>query len=134
MPRGKRIADDIALGLELAVIDLAIDITAETVDTANKITPVDTGELIGSARVTLNMPSRDASARPYIPLTGKEIRKSAQLLGMSIGDSLVLTWVAGHALIIEGGRRPDRRGRMIGSEQAPRGFFGVSLKKVLARR
>lgn len=134
MPRKNSISDQIGLRLELAVIDTAIDITSKTVTRANSRTPVDTRELLGSARVTINKPSTDQSSEPYIPLTEGDIRRAAQIGGMSIGDSLVTTWVARHALIAEGGRRVGSKGWMIGSEQAPDGYVDISMKEVLAQR
>jgi hypothetical protein len=113
MPNGTgKLGEATKVALEIAVLQRAIGITARTVAIANTRIPVDTGEARASARITLNEPSRDQSSEPYIQLTGADVRRAAQINGMTIGDTLVTTWVANHASILERGRAPDRNGVM----------------------
>jgi len=83
--------------------------------------PIDTGELRASVRPTVGTPSDEEpdTQGPFQNLTEAELRQAVQLGAMSPGDTLWLSWIARHATIIAGGRRPDRNGPMIGSNQAP---------------
>ncbi len=83
--------------------------------------PIDTGELRASVRPTVGTPSTEEpdTDGPFQNLTEAELRQAAQLGALSPGDTFWLSWIAGHAVIIAGGRRADKNGRMIGSLQAP---------------
>jgi hypothetical protein len=97
--------------------------------------PIDKGELRGSPRVTTGAPSQEQSSEtPPYPLTRpSDVARAVQLGGFDLGDTLYVTWIAAHAAIIEGGRRRDKRGRMIGSEQAPDGFLWPAVETQLSR-
>ncbi|HAX82095.1 MAG TPA: hypothetical protein DCY40_05975 [Actinobacteria bacterium] len=93
--------------------------------------PVATGQLKGSLRLTRNQPSAEEPVeRPFYPVMG-DAEVDAVMGEFELGDSLHLRWIAKHANIIEGGRRPDKRGRMIGSEQAPDGFVHLGRDEAL---
>lgn len=90
--------------------------------------PVDTGELRGSIRFTLNTPSTEKPnpGRRHHPIPGAvEFDRSIEgfRLGMVIWGKLL----ARHALIIEGGRRKDKNGREIGSTRAPDGYLWLAI-------
>lgn len=96
--------------------------------------PKDTGELRSSPRVTVNEPSREESSGPGPLLTSAEVARSVQLGGFDIGDILYATWLARHANIIEGGRRLGRHGKMLGSEQAPKGWVWPAIETQMSRQ
>lgn len=90
------------------------------------------GELRGSLRVTLDSPStEEPTPRPYHPIPG-DAEVDAALASWSLGRPIWFRWIAGHAHIIEGGRRPSSRGFMIGSDQAPDGFVWLARDEALA--
>ena len=84
--------------------------------------PIDTGELRGSVRLTIGTPSSESpDSPPFSLVTYADIARAFQLGGFSLGDPVILSWIAEHAAIIDGGRRMGSRG-MLGSEQAPDGW------------
>ena len=95
--------------------------------------PIDTGELRSSPRATINSPSTETSSRPYSLVQGSDVRRAAQLGGMTLGDNHYITWIAAHANIIEGGRRIGSHGRMLGSEQAPDGWVWPGVEVMSLR-
>lgn len=97
--------------------------------------PIDTGELRGSPRVTVNSPSREQSPKsgPYPLFAVADLNRAVQLGGFGLGDILWASWIARHANIIEGGRRMGSHGRMIGSEQAPDGWVWPGVETQLSR-
>lgn len=91
------------------------------------------GELRGSLRVTLNGFSQEESpSQPFYPLFG-EAEVDAALVDFQLGDLIGMAWIARHANIIQGGRRPDRHGRMIGSEQRPDGWVHLARDEALSQ-
>lgn len=97
--------------------------------------PIDTGELRGSPRVTINSPSTETSKEtgPFPLFLVADLNRAVQLGGFGLGDILWLTWIARHANIIEGGRRMGSHGRMIGSEQAPDGWVWPGVETQVSR-
>jgi hypothetical protein len=101
--------------------------------------PVDTRQLRGSLRITVGEPSSEQGERRPVrggayPLTSaRDARRSLQLAGLTVGDVIWGRWIAPYANIIEEGRRPDRNGRMIGSEQAPDGWVHLGIDVAVAR-
>lgn len=95
--------------------------------------PVASGEARGSLRLTLDQPSTEEPVeRPFYPVMG-DAEVDALFSDFTLGDSVHLRWIARHANILEGGRRPDKRGRMIGSEQAPDGFVHLGRDEAISR-
>lgn len=101
--------------------------------------PIDTQNLRGSLRITVGTPSREkGEARPvrggdYPLTTRREARMAIQNGGFAVGDTLWARWTAPYANIIDGGRRPDKNGRMIGSEQAPDGWVEQGAEAAMVR-
>lgn len=99
--------------------------------------PIDRGELRGSPRITVNAPSEEDSPEdgPWPLLRHVDVARMVQVQGFSPlrGDALYVTWIADHASIIEGGRRLGSHGRMLGSEQAPRGWIGLGIQVAAVR-
>lgn len=95
--------------------------------------PVATGELRGSPRVSLNSVSSDKPAKAaFYPIVGAaEVDQATAAL--KLGDIVYIKWIAEHANIIEGGRRQDKRGRMIGSIQASGGFVRPAMDESVSR-
>jgi hypothetical protein len=90
--------------------------------------PVDTGELRGSLRFTVGEPSTEQpqKGRRFHAAAGAvEVDQSLESfrLGMLIWGRII----SRHALIIEGGRRKDKRGRDIGSLRAPDGYVWLAI-------
>jgi hypothetical protein len=88
------------------------------------------GELRGSLRITLNNPTTEkpperSNAR-FHPIIGA-VEVDQALQGLQLGQVIWLVWIARHALIIEGGRRQDKNGRMIGSLRNPVGFLWLAI-------
>lgn len=109
--------------LVAATIQLAVFVAEE--NNAGAVpAPIDTGELRASLRATVGGFSSEQpnTEGPFTNVSAAEIRQAAQLGALSPGDLFGLTWIADHAVIIEGGRRADKNGRMIGSNQAPDGW------------
>lgn len=101
-------------------IQLAVNVV-EANNSGQVPAPIDTGELRASVRPTVGTPSNEAPDKSgsYSNVTEAEVRQAITFGAPSPGDTIWLTWIAAHAVIIAGGRRPDRNGRMIGSLQAP---------------
>ena len=95
--------------------------------------PIDSGELRGSPRLTVNSPSSEVSAPPFALVKPSDIARAVQLGGFTLGDLLLLLFIAAHANIIEGGRRLGEDGRMLGSEQAPDGFLWPAIETQQSR-
>lgn len=134
-------ADQIDRFIVAAATKVAVDIVMLNNDGGSGAVPApkDTGQLRGSPRVTINESSseqgerRPSRAKSY-PLTGaSDVRKAVQLGGMEMGDTLWISWIAPYANIIDGGRRPDKNGRMIGSEQAPDGWVAKGIEVAIER-
>lgn len=104
--------------------------------TGSEIPPglaVDTNEQRASVRVTINTPSSEVPVeRTFYPLPG-DAEIDAAHADFRLGDTIWHKWIAEHANILEGGRRPDRHGRMIGSEQTPDGAVHLARDRALSR-
>lgn len=116
----------------IALVQDVVRITNEGGDGAPPAA-IDTGELRGSPRVTINAPSAETSDGPG-PLTSpSDVSRAVQLGGFAIGDTIFARWIADHANIIEGGRRASATGGMIGSEQNPDGFLQPAIDVGVSR-
>lgn len=121
---------------DAAVVEGGIDLLAQVVVAANEAAPVKTGELKTSMAFSLNnkVMSRTKRGRRGAILRKGQIVSKLRALRPRIGDTPTANWIARHANIIDGGRRKDRRGRFIGSEDAPRGFVKPLVKRVRSFR
>ncbi len=89
--------------------------------------PIDTGELRGSPRLTVNSPSNETSPAngPY-PLTSPaDAARAVQLGGFDLGDTLWIRWIAGHASLLETHKR---------SRQAPGGWVLPAIETQTSRQ
>ena len=131
--------------IEAFVIAGAAELAANIVDANNAgggqatPAPIDTGQLRGGVRVTINEPSseegeaRPSHARSYPLTSGKDVRKAIQLGGMQVGDTIWERWIAPYANIIEGGRTTDKNGREIGSLDAAEGWVWTCIDEAISR-
>jgi hypothetical protein len=119
-----------------AIVEGSVMLLAEIASRATNAAPVATGELQSSLAVSLNhkLISRKKKGRRGRVLSRGNVQADLRALRPKLGDEVMANWLARHANIIEGGRRKDRRGRIIGSQQAPKGFVGIQLKRVRSIR
>lgn len=94
-------------------------------------TPVDTGEARGSWRFGFKAIFTLARKAAFHTILGA-VEVDKVLRRWVPGKALVWWNVAFHAIILAGGRRPDRNGRMIGSIQAPDGWIEQSENEARA--
>lgn len=136
MGRNLEVMRKAAAEYKAAVVEGQVLLLAELVTRATSAVPVATGELRSSAVVSKNgtVASRRKRGRVGRLPTRSLIEIDLRALRPKLGDTLSASWIAKHANIIEGGRRRDRNGRMIGSTQARRGFVGIQLKRIRSYR
>ena len=91
----------------------------------SKGTPVEFGEALGGWRFGKGPDSNVPRQAAFYPILGA-VEVDGVLISWNPGDQLVWWNNVPHAVILAGGRRPDRNGRMIGSIQAPDGWIEQS--------
>lgn len=83
--------------------------------------PIDTGELRGSPRITMNAPSFEGpDSAPFGLISSAEVASAFQLQGFSLGDLIFITWIAEHAPFVQ-------------SDQAPQGWVEPAAEATAAR-
>lgn len=95
--------------------------------------PIDTAELRGSPRLTVGASSAEGPGSPPFGLVSPaDVAQAIQLGGFTLGDVVFLTWVAGHAAVIDAGRHVGSDGQLKGSLQAPDGWVAQDVDVAFA--